>query len=91
MEIEEDLFDEKDVAADDKLGVADLIIARLHAVKLDQGLVVLNKLVILFSLVLLNRTVEHILALILLSFNYSYVPRVRIYCLKLTNTKLIGI
>ena len=90
LEIEKDLFDEKDVAADNELNFADLIFACLHAVKLDQGLVVLNKLLILFSLILVDCTLEHILALILLPFNYSYVSRVRIYCLKSTNTKLIG-
>ena len=91
LEMDKDLFDERDVAADDEQGFADLIFARLQTVKLDQCLVVLNELVILFSLILVDRTVEHILALILFSFNYSYVSRVRIYCLKLAKTKLVRI
>ena len=82
LEMDKDLFDERDVAADDELGVADLIFARLQTVKLDQSLVVLYELVILFSLILVDQILEHCLALILFSFNYSYVSRVRIYCLK---------
>ena len=66
------------MATDDELGVADLIIARLQTVKLDQSLVILNELVILFSFILVDRIVKHIFALILFSFNYSYVSRVRI-------------
>ena len=75
-----DFFDERDVAADDELGFANLFFARLQAIKLDQRLVILIELVIFFSLILVDGTMEHILALILFSFNYSYVSRVRIYC-----------